>query len=116
MKLFLLALICFYGLTAYMVEGVGTEIMKKSFCVSWSQPLQSKRVKSYAIEEGPMRVVIFITRRGFKICADPEAHWVKNVMNSVDNRNTMRKTTRKTTVSQPPTNKAIIESELTTPF
>ncbi|XP_068950639.1 lymphotactin-like [Petaurus breviceps papuanus] len=115
MKLFLLALICFCGPTAYMVEGVGTEVIKKSFCVSWSQPLQSKRVKTYAIEEGPMRAVIFITHRGFKICADPEANWVKKVMNSVDRRTTMRKTTRPT-ASEPPTKDAIIESGLTPSF
>ncbi|XP_036609595.1 lymphotactin-like [Trichosurus vulpecula] len=99
MKLFLFALICFCGLTAYMVEGVGTEVTKKSFCVSWSQPLEIKRVKSYAIEEGPMKAVIFITRRGFKICADPEANWVKDVMNSVDSRTTTRKTTRPTSLT-----------------
>ncbi|XP_074076464.1 lymphotactin-like [Macrotis lagotis] len=86
MKFLLLTLICFSGLTAYMVEGIGSEVIKKSFCVSWSQPLPSKRVKSYSIEEGPMRAVIFITSKGIKICANPEAGWVKNVINSVDNR------------------------------
>ncbi|XP_074120731.1 lymphotactin-like [Sminthopsis crassicaudata] len=93
MKLFLLVLICFCGLTGCMVEGVGSEVIKKSFCVSWSQPLQSKRVKSYTIDEGPMKAVIFITRKGFKICADPEANWVKNVINSVDSRRKIRRTT-----------------------
>ncbi|XP_027724175.1 lymphotactin-like isoform X1 [Vombatus ursinus] len=115
MKLFLLALICFYSPTACVVEGVGSEVIKKSFCVSWSQPLQSKRVKSYAIDEGPMTAVIFITCKGFKICADPEANWVKNVMNSVDRRTTTRKATRPT-ASQPPTNKAILKFGLTPSF
>uniref|UniRef100_G3VNJ0 Chemokine interleukin-8-like domain-containing protein n=1 Tax=Sarcophilus harrisii TaxID=9305 RepID=G3VNJ0_SARHA len=93
MRLFLLILICFCGLTGCMVEGVGSEVIKKSFCVSWSQPLQSKRVKSYTIDEGSMKAVIFITRKGFKICANPEANWVKNVINSVDSRRKTRRTT-----------------------
>ncbi|XP_051854966.1 lymphotactin-like [Antechinus flavipes] len=97
MRLFLLILICSWGLTGCMVEGVGSEVIKKSFCVSWSQPLPSKRVKSYTIAEGPMKAVIFITRKGFKICANPEANWVKNVIDSVDSR----RKTETTTTSQP---------------
>ncbi|XP_043855378.1 lymphotactin-like [Dromiciops gliroides] len=96
MKLLLLALFCFCGLTAYIAEGVGSEVPQKGTCLSWGHPLQSKRVKSYTIEEGPIKAVIFITHKGFKICADPEANWVKNVIKSVQSRTNMKKTTSST--------------------
>lgn len=34
----------------------------------------------------------FITRRGFKICANPQADWVKKAVAHVDNRNSMSQT------------------------
>ncbi|XP_044532047.1 cytokine SCM-1 beta-like [Gracilinanus agilis] len=105
MKLFLLAFLCFCGLTAYSVEGVGSEIMRRRFCVSLTSksiPVQS--VKSYIIEEGPMRAVIFVTHKGIKICADPEVTWAKKVMKAVNRRTTLRPSTdRIMTVSGKPT-------------
>ncbi|XP_043861273.1 cytokine SCM-1 beta-like isoform X2 [Dromiciops gliroides] len=108
MKLFILVLFCFCGLTTFSVEGVGSEVMKRSFCVSLtSKPLPVNSVKSYLIEEGPMRAVIFVTRRGIKICADPEVNWAKGIIRTVDSKLKKRNTMQtKPTGSQPPTDRA----------
>ncbi|XP_072504812.1 cytokine SCM-1 beta-like [Notamacropus eugenii] len=112
MKLLFLALFCFCSFTQFTVEGVGSEVMKRSFCVSLtSKPLPVISVKSYLIEEGPMRAVIFVTRRGIKICADPDVNWAKGIMKAVDNRNKKRNMIQtKPTGSQPRTDRTMTMS------
>ncbi|XP_001371932.1 cytokine SCM-1 beta-like [Monodelphis domestica] len=106
MKLFLLAFLCFCGLIAYTVEGVGSEVMKRRFCVSLtSKRIPVNSVKSYIIEEGSMRAVIFVTRKGIKICADPEVSWAKGVIRAVDSRTTKRNLTQTKPTSQPSTDR-----------
>ncbi|XP_020034468.1 lymphotactin-like [Castor canadensis] len=84
-----LAICC---LTSCIVEGVGNEVPEKSICVSLTtQRLPVNRIKTYTIKEGSMKAVIFITRRGLKVCADPQANWVKAAVKSVDFRSTTRK-------------------------
>ncbi|XP_051854964.1 lymphotactin-like [Antechinus flavipes] len=111
MKL-LLVFFCFYGFTLSTVEGVGSEIMKRSFCVSLSsKPLPVHSVKSYTIEEGPMKAVIFVTRKGFKICADREVNWAKTVIKTVDSRLKRKHMNQtKPTGSQPPTGRTMTMS------
>ncbi|XP_074078048.1 cytokine SCM-1 beta-like [Macrotis lagotis] len=107
MKLILLIFFCFYGFTLFTVEGVGSEIMKRSFCVSLtSKPLPVNTVKSYTIEEGPMKAVIFVTRKGIKICADPEINWAKGIIKHVDKKQKRKNRIQTTpTGSQPPTDR-----------
>ncbi|XP_020830357.1 cytokine SCM-1 beta-like [Phascolarctos cinereus] len=109
MKLLLLVLFCFCGFTLFTVEGVGSEVMKRSFCVSLtSKPLPVNSVKSYLIEEGPMRAVIFVTRRGIKICADPEVNWARGIIRAVDSRHKRRNMIQtKLMGSQPPTDRTM---------
>ncbi|XP_032718979.1 lymphotactin-like [Lontra canadensis] len=108
MRPLLLALLGICLLCDFLVEGVGSEVLEKSFCVSLTtKRLPVKNIKTYTIKEGPMRAVIFITRRGFKICADPQADWVKKAVESVDKstRRNMKQT--KPTGAQYSTNTAI---------
>uniref|UniRef100_A0A8C0ACP3 Chemokine interleukin-8-like domain-containing protein n=1 Tax=Bos mutus grunniens TaxID=30521 RepID=A0A8C0ACP3_BOSMU len=81
MKLLILTCLVICSLAAYTVEGVGTEVLEKSSCVSLTtKRLPIKNIKTYTIKEGSVKAVIFITRRGFKICADPQAAWVKKAV------------------------------------
>ncbi|KAL2771323.1 lymphotactin precursor [Daubentonia madagascariensis] len=87
MRPLILAFLGICCLAAHAVEGVGSEVPDKSICVSLTtQRLPVKRIKTYTIKEGSMKAVIFITKRGLKVCADPEAKWVKAAVKSVDSK------------------------------
>ncbi|XP_059865272.1 lymphotactin-like [Delphinus delphis] len=84
MRLFILAFLGICCLAAYTVEGVGSEVLDKNICVSLTtKQLPIKKIKTYTIKEGPMKAVIFITRRGLKVCADPQVEWVKKAVRTV---------------------------------
>nr|XP_019602960.1 PREDICTED: lymphotactin [Rhinolophus sinicus] len=93
MRTVVLALLAICCLTAYVVEGVGSEGVEKEICMSLTtRRLPVKIIKKYEFREGPMRAVVFITRRGFKICANPQADWVKKAVEHVDNRSSTNQT------------------------
>ncbi|KAM4861076.1 lymphotactin-like isoform 1-T1 [Thomomys bottae] len=92
MRLLFLTILAICCLSQCLVEGVGSEVPEQSICVSLTtQRLPVRRIKTYTIKEGPMKAVIFITRRGIKVCADPQDKWVKAAIKSVDNRSSTRK-------------------------
>ncbi|XP_029788914.1 lymphotactin-like [Suricata suricatta] len=96
MRPLFLALLGICVLAEFMVEGVGSEVLDKSKCLSlMTKKLPIKNIKTYTIREGSMRAVIFITRRGLKVCVDPQAEWVKKAVESVDKstRKNMKQTT-----------------------
>ncbi|XP_004464242.2 lymphotactin [Dasypus novemcinctus] len=96
MRLLILAFLGICCLTAYNVEGVGTEVSQKTTCLSLTmRPLPVHKIKRYTIKEGTMRAVIFVTRHGLRICADPEANWVKAAVKSVDSKSLLRRNTIK---------------------
>ncbi|XP_012871083.1 PREDICTED: lymphotactin-like [Dipodomys ordii] len=108
MRLLVLTLLAVCCLAAGLVEGVGSEVPEKSFCMSFTtQKLKINRIKTYIIKEGSMKAVIFITRRGLKICADPQASWVKDAIKSVDNRARKTIIQTKPTEAQQPTRTAV---------
>ncbi|XP_037360337.1 lymphotactin-like [Talpa occidentalis] len=85
MRTLILALLGICCLAAYTVEGVGSEVLGRSMCVELAtKPLHVKQIMSYTIDEGPLKAVIFITKRGKKICANPDDKWVKNAIRHVD--------------------------------
>ncbi|XP_006872713.1 PREDICTED: lymphotactin [Chrysochloris asiatica] len=91
MRLLILACLAICCLSAYIVEGVGSEVPDRSICMSLhTRPLPVQKIKSYTIKEGSLRAVIFITKRGLKICADPEAKWVKAAVKHVNKKSTVR--------------------------
>ncbi|KAL1769745.1 lymphotactin [Sigmodon hispidus] len=92
MRLLLLTFLGLCCLIPCAVEGVGTETIEESFCVSLTtQRLPVHRIRTYTIREGMVKAVIFVTKRGIKICADPQAKWVKAAIKSVDGRSRSRK-------------------------
>ncbi|KAJ1074435.1 hypothetical protein CapIbe_013998 [Capra ibex] len=98
MKLLILTCLVICSLAAYTVEGVGSEVLEKSICVSLTtQRLPVKNIKTYTIKEGSMKAVIFITRRGLKVCADPHVEWVKKAVRTID------KSTRRNVSQSKPT-------------
>ncbi|XP_008580510.1 PREDICTED: lymphotactin-like [Galeopterus variegatus] len=91
MRTLILAFLGICCLAVYAVEGVGSEVPDKSICVSLTtQRLPVNRIKTYTIKEGSMKAVIFITKRGLKVCADPHANWVKAAVKSVDSKSKAR--------------------------
>ncbi|NP_001127817.1 lymphotactin precursor [Sus scrofa] len=106
MRLLILAFLVICCLTAYTVEAVGSEVLEKSICVSLTtRRLPVKNIKTYTIKEGSMRAVIFITRRGLKVCADPHVEWVKKAVQTIDKSN--RGNQAKPTGAQQTTNTAV---------
>ncbi|XP_004425127.1 PREDICTED: cytokine SCM-1 beta-like [Ceratotherium simum simum] len=98
MRPLILAFLAICCLTAHVVEGVGSEVLERSVCVSLTtRRLPVKNIKTYTIKEGSMKAVIFITKRGLKVCADPQVEWVKKAVESVD------KTTRRGVIQTKPT-------------
>ncbi|XP_045694703.1 lymphotactin-like [Phyllostomus hastatus] len=89
MRALVLALLGICCLTAYVVEGVGSEVLEQRICVSLtSRRLPVRSIKTYTIREGPVRAVIFITKRGLKVCADPQVEWVKKAVETMANKKT----------------------------
>ncbi|XP_038614330.1 lymphotactin-like [Tachyglossus aculeatus] len=112
MKLLILVAFCLCALGTYVADGVGSEVMTKQICVSLTnQPVKINALKKYTIQEGPMKAVIFFTRRGIKFCANPDATWVKKAIKTMDQRTTTKRmvsqSQEKTTGTQPSTNTAI---------
>ncbi|XP_013376823.1 PREDICTED: lymphotactin-like [Chinchilla lanigera] len=92
MRLLLVAVLGACCLATCTVEGVGSEMPENNVCGSLTtQRLPVSRIKTYTIKEGSVRTVIFITRHGLKVCADPEATWVKAAIKSVDSKSNMRR-------------------------
>ncbi|KAF5916595.1 hypothetical protein HPG69_005390, partial [Diceros bicornis minor] len=90
--------ILFLSVCLISSPGVGSEVLEKSVCVSLTtRRLPVKNIKTYTIKEGSMKAVIFITKRGLKVCADPQVEWVKKAVESVD------KTTRRGVIQTKPT-------------
>uniref|UniRef100_A0A8C9UV33 Lymphotactin n=1 Tax=Spermophilus dauricus TaxID=99837 RepID=A0A8C9UV33_SPEDA len=107
MRLLLLALLGICCLSACTVDAVGSEVPERSICVSLStQRLPINRIRTYTIKEGSVRAVIFITKRGLKVCANPEAEWVKSAVKSVDSRSTTKRNKSRAAPPAQPTNTA----------
>uniref|UniRef100_A0A8C3WBJ6 Chemokine interleukin-8-like domain-containing protein n=1 Tax=Catagonus wagneri TaxID=51154 RepID=A0A8C3WBJ6_9CETA len=108
MRLLILALLAICCLTAYTVEAVGSEVLEKTICVSLTtRRLPIKNIKTYTIKEGSMKAVIFITRRGLKICADPHVEWVKKAVQTIDKSSKRNVNQAKPTGAQQSTNTAV---------
>ncbi|KAM5294990.1 lymphotactin-like [Glossophaga mutica] len=89
MRALVLALLGICCLATYVVEGVGSEVLEQRICVSLtSRRLPVKNIKTYTIREGPVRAVIFFTKRGLKVCADPQVEWVKRAVETMASRKT----------------------------
>ncbi|KAM7053797.1 lymphotactin [Molossus nigricans] len=108
MRPLLLALLGLCCLTAPGVEGVGSEAVEQRICVSLTtRQVPVNRIKTYTIKEGTMRAIIFFTKRGLKVCADPRADWVKRAVEKVDKDNSSNKSQTKAAGTPQPTRAAV---------
>uniref|UniRef100_A0A8C0HYK1 Chemokine interleukin-8-like domain-containing protein n=1 Tax=Balaenoptera musculus TaxID=9771 RepID=A0A8C0HYK1_BALMU len=90
------------------LPSVGSEVLEKTICVSLTtQRLPIKNIKTYTIKEGSMKAVIFITRRGLKVCADPQVEWVKKAVRTIDKSSRRNVSQTKPTGAQQPNNTAV---------
>ncbi|XP_006211153.1 lymphotactin [Vicugna pacos] len=108
MRLLILAFLSLCCLAAYTVEGVGSEVLEKTICVSLTtRRLPVKNIKTYTIKEGSMKAVIFFTKRGLKVCADPHVEWVKKAVHTIDKSTRRNVNQTKPTGTQQSTNTAV---------
>ncbi|XP_010583486.1 fractalkine [Haliaeetus albicilla] len=58
-------------------------------CSRFTSGIAAKRIKSYRMTEPrcTKQAVIFITLKSLEICADPEAEWVKKIIQKLDQKN-----------------------------
>lgn len=75
-------------LTVSTVKGsVASQIAPRSSCVDLStQQLDIRNLAKYEMQHIPVKAVMFITRRGIKICVQPDLKWVQNAIKFLDKR------------------------------
>nr|7JH1_A Chain A, XCL1 ancestor [unidentified] len=63
---------------------------RKSCCLKYTKrPLPLKRIKSYTIQSNEacnIKAIIFTTKKGRKICANPNEKWVQKAMKHLDKK------------------------------
>ncbi|KAH1187305.1 lymphotactin-like [Mauremys mutica] len=84
-------------LTVSTVKGsVASQIAPRSSCVDLStQQLDIRNLAKYEMQHIPVKAVMFITRRGIKICVQPDLKWVQNAIKFLDKRPVTRRPTTK---------------------
>ncbi|AFX83458.1 ORF8 [Rat cytomegalovirus ALL-03] len=109
----ILALCC---VAIWVVESIGIEVLHETICVSLrTQRIPIQKIKTYTIKEGAMRAVIFVTKRGLRICADPDAGWTKAAITTLDKKNKKNKQKFNTTTVIP-TQVPVSTNETTTVY
>ncbi|XP_005294594.1 LOW QUALITY PROTEIN: monocyte chemotactic protein 1B [Chrysemys picta bellii] len=64
---------------------VASQIAPKSACVDLStQELDIRRLVKYETQHIPVKAVMFITKRGIKICVQPDLKWVQDAIKFLD--------------------------------
>ncbi|XP_065253672.1 cytokine SCM-1 beta-like [Emys orbicularis] len=72
--------------TVSTVRGsVASQIAPRSACVDLStQQLDIRRLAKYETQHIPVKAVMFITKRGIKICVQPDLKWVQDAIKFLD--------------------------------
>ncbi|XP_066477361.1 lymphotactin-like [Tiliqua scincoides] len=95
MKIYLAAFLAIASLelfNVYIVRGsVGSQIMPLSSCVDLDPAqINIRRISHYETQHRPVKAVIFITRRGVKICVPHDLPWVQDAIQTLDQKNRRR--------------------------
>ncbi|KFW61688.1 Lymphotactin, partial [Pygoscelis adeliae] len=70
---------------------IGSQPMRKFSCVSLStQQLNIRNLVSYEKQQVPVNAIMFITRKGIKICVSPDQKWVRSAMEKIDQKRTTK--------------------------
>ncbi|XP_071428434.1 lymphotactin-like isoform X2 [Pithys albifrons albifrons] len=86
----LLAILCLGIFTVHTVKGSGaSESMRKFSCVHLStRQLSIRNLVSYEKQHIPVTAIMFMTKKGIRICVRPDQHWVQTAMKKIDERST----------------------------
>ncbi|NXI51175.1 XCL1 protein, partial [Chloroceryle aenea] len=69
----------------------GSQSMRKISCVRLStQQRNVHTLVSYEKQEAPVQAIMFITKKGIKICVSPDQKWVQAAMMKIDQRRTAK--------------------------
>ncbi|CAM5077567.1 unnamed protein product [Natator depressus] len=82
----ILVIFCLGLFTVSTVRGsVASQIAPRSSCVDLStQQLDIRRLVKYENQNIPVKAVMFITKRGIKICVQPDLKWVQDAIKFLD--------------------------------
>ncbi|KAM6310123.1 lymphotactin-like [Aegotheles albertisi] len=86
-------LIFWLGVCAvHTVKGsIGSQPMKRFSCIHLStQKLNIPNLVSYEKQYIPVPAIMFINRRGNRICVSPDQKWVKAAMKKIDQKRTTK--------------------------
>ncbi|KAM5164844.1 lymphotactin-like [Mantella aurantiaca] len=68
-------------------KGLGIEFVEKSTCLDLQQKeVRLNQLKSYTKQTIPMEAILFVTRKGKELCADPTMPWVIKAIAALDSR------------------------------
>ncbi|CAI9618632.1 unnamed protein product, partial [Staurois parvus] len=74
-------------LCSHIGNGLGDKVFHKSTCIQLQQEkVQVKQLKSYTKQTIPREAILFITRKGKELCADPSMPWVIKAVAAIDRR------------------------------
>ncbi|KAF1527957.1 Lymphotactin, partial [Eudyptes sclateri] len=70
---------------------IGSQPMRKASCVSLStQQLKIQNLVSYEKQQVPVNAIMFITKKGIKICVSPDQKWVRSAIKKIDQERTTK--------------------------
>ncbi|XP_032646919.1 monocyte chemotactic protein 1B-like [Chelonoidis abingdonii] len=83
--------------TVSTVRGsVASQIVPRSSCIDLSaKQLDIRSLAKYEMQNIPVKAVMFITRRGIKICVQPDLKWVQDAIKFLDKGPVPRRPTTK---------------------
>ncbi|NXW62889.1 XCL1 protein, partial [Eurystomus gularis] len=68
-----------------------SQSMRKVSCVNLStQQLNIQNLVSYENQHTPVKAVMFITKRGIRICVSPDQKWVRAAIKKIEKNRTTK--------------------------
>ncbi|XP_010126010.1 PREDICTED: lymphotactin-like [Chlamydotis macqueenii] len=91
MKLHAAAILVIFWLGIFTVQtvkgSIGSQSMRKISCVSLpTQELKIRNFVSYERQKNPVNAIMFVTRKGIKICVSADQKWVQDAMKRIDKK------------------------------
>ncbi|NXJ82505.1 XCL1 protein, partial [Trogon melanurus] len=69
-----------------------SQSMRKMSCVDLSaQQLNIRNLVSYEKQRTPVEAIMFITKKGIRICVSPNQKWVQTAMKKIDQKRTTKR-------------------------
>ncbi|NXG55264.1 XCL2 protein, partial [Hemiprocne comata] len=84
---------CLCHLSIFSFLGsAGSQPMRRGSCVTLStQQLKIQNLVGYEKQRHPVEAIMFITRKGIKICTKPDLKWVRDAMKKLDQKHTTKR-------------------------